>query len=114
MRLEENRTLNVGDFNLYFVGKRRINPEALISWDQYIFRFENNYGASVVQYKISESNIRFVNTLPTHMQGFEIAVIKFDDDNLFDLVYDTPITDDVITGLDNEEVLDVLRKIKEL
>jgi hypothetical protein len=114
MKIEMNQDLNYGGYELYFVGKRYVGAGRIVSGVQYIFRFENGYGASVIKYNISDFNMKFVNTLPNHMRGFELAVIKFDEEDSFDLVYDTPITNDVITNLENEEVLDILEKIKGL
>lgn len=76
---------------------------------QCVFRFENQYGASVVKHDFSYG----------HEQDlWELAVIKFEDNNKYNLHwslnYDTPITDDVIGYLTNEEVLNILQQIKEL
>lgn len=56
---------------------------------QYIFSFENGYGASVVQNSISYGREEGL---------WELAVITFDDEDKtsWDLTYSTPITDDVI------------------
>ena len=54
---------------------------------QLIFKFDNGYGASVV---------RGPYTYGGDSGLFELAVIKFDG-NRHDLVYDTPITNDVLT-----------------
>lgn len=75
------------------------------SW-QWIFAFENGYGASIVKHYFSYG---FEEDL------FELAVITYDEDtDEWDLVYDTEITDDVIGDLSNEEVMDLLYKIKNL
>lgn len=69
---------------------------------QIVYRFPNGYGASVVNHSFS--------------YGTELAVIKFksaDNDN-FDLVYDTPITSDVLGHLDHTKLLQALSEIKEL
>jgi hypothetical protein len=72
---------------------------------QAIHRFENNYGASVVRNPFSYGGASGL---------WELAVIRFNEDNSFDLDYDTPITDDVIGYLTNEEVEEILQKIKQL
>ena len=58
--------------------------------------FDNGYGASVIQHSFS--------------YGLELAVIN---DN-YDLVYDTPITDDVVKYLNPEDVDPILEQIKNL
>lgn len=75
---------------------------------QYLFKFKNGYGASVVKNIGSYGNIQDL---------WELAVIIFvDPDNTdeWELCYDTPITDYVIGWLTNKEVLETLQKIKEL
>ncbi len=72
------------------------------------FRFENNYGASVIKHFGSYG---FEGDL------FELAVIRYNPKNknsIGDLCYDTPITNDVIGYLTNDEVLELLEKIKNL
>lgn len=72
---------------------------------QKLYRFMNNdYGASVVNHSCSYGG----------SQGlWELAVIKWSGDS-YDITYDTPITDDVLGYLSNEEVVENLMKIKEL
>ena len=69
---------------------------------QKIFKFENNYGASLV------------SGYGTY--GLEMAVIKFHGKELdeWELCYDTPITDDVLGYLCPNEVNKYLKKIKRL
>ena len=69
---------------------------------QWLFKFENNYGASVIKHYGSYG---YEDDL------FEIAVIKFDNPLYnFTLCYDTPISNDVIGYLTNENVLKYLKK----
>ena len=65
------------------------------------FMFPNGYGASVIKHRGSYGS---------EDDLFELAVLKDGEG----LCYSTPITDDVIGWLDNQEVLDLLKKISEL
>ena len=81
-----------------------VNPEDIgyinIGW-KYVF--PNGYGASVIDSGYGSD------------QGlFEVAVLKKVTDNDYKLCYDTPITDDVIGWLTNEQVIELLEQIKEL
>ena len=66
---------------------------------QQIYRFDNGYGASVINSTIS--------------YGTEMAVIKFrsKDNADYVLVYDTPITDDVLGHLTFRDVEGYLNDI---
>lgn len=66
---------------------------------QRLYRFDNGYGASVVNNMWS--------------RGTEMAVIKWNGNN-FHLVYDTPVTDDVINYLDEDGVCEHLERISQL
>ena len=79
----------------------------LLSGVQYLFRFENNYGASVVKHNGSyghESDL------------WELAVIKYNSDNNEDwnIDYSTYITDDVLGYLTDEGVCETLSAIRDL
>lgn len=72
---------------------------------RYKFRFPNGYGASLIIGGIMAYG------------GLELAVIEFgsDDDEDFDLVYDTPITSDVVGYISGPtEVEDLLDRIAAL
>lgn len=73
---------------------------------QKVYRFKNNYGASVV-YGVNTSNIFGL---------YELAVIKFlsAKDNDYELDYTTPITDNVLSFVVEEELFKVLEKIQKL
>jgi hypothetical protein len=62
-----------------------------------VYRFENNYGASVICHEFSYSS-----------KGgkWELAVLYGDD-----ITYNTPITGDVIGHLNDEQVQELLSKI---
>ena len=74
---------------------------------QKLYRFDNGYGASVVQFPYSYG---FDEGL------WELAVIEFEGEynDDFDITYDTPITDDVIGHLTENDVHRVLRDIESL
>lgn len=72
---------------------------------QWVFKFENNYGASVIKHFGSYG---FEDDL------FELAVIYFDDGDIYELCYDTPITENVIGYLTNDDVIEYLKQIKNL
>jgi len=74
-----------------------------ITGHQVIYRFPNNYGASVVDGKM-------LHSFPFHT---EIAVLAFVGDKSC-IVYDTGITEDVIITRDDVEELEYLNKILEL
>lgn len=68
---------------------------------QHIFRFENGYGASVVQHAYSYGGAN---------GSWELAVLDENDD----LCYDTEITSDVIGWLDWTDVEVILAQIERL
>lgn len=70
-----------------------------------VYKFPNNYGASVVKHKYSYGGKDGL---------WEIAVICFVDGNEWDIDYSTPITSDVLGYLTDEEVCETLEKIKNL
>jgi hypothetical protein len=71
---------------------------------QEIHRFDNGYGASVIQKSFSYGAAKGL---------FELAVIKFTGDD-WNLDYSTPITNDVIGHLTESSVLELLSRIKKL
>jgi hypothetical protein len=72
---------------------------------QYLFRFKNNYGASVIKH---------FGSYGSENDLWELAVIKYDDDGNWNLTYDTDITEDVEGFLSDGNVRTLLKKIKEL
>lgn len=70
-----------------------------------VYKFPNNYGASVIQNDYSYGGERGL---------WEIAVIYFVDGNEWDIDYSTPITSDVLGYLTDEEVCETLEQIKNL
>ena len=102
---------------------------------QKVYRFPNNYGASVVRNKMpsntldplvvisslakviqdTEGNPKY-SSYTDNEKEWELAVIKFDgkSNDSFDLDYKTGITDDVIGHLTAPKVEKILEKIKKL
>ena len=75
---------------------------------QRLYRFENGYGASVVRFQYKGSGSYGAG------EGlWEMAVIHYDGQK-FELVYDTPVADDVIGWLDEPEIQEKLRQIRDL
>jgi hypothetical protein len=69
---------------------------------QAVLLFPNGYGASVV------TGSSFFYTSPSH--PYELAVLDKD----YNLVYDTPITNDVIGHCTEENITQLLKDIQEL
>lgn len=96
-----NRTLNYEPWHgLYLYGYREFDDGV-----QYIFKFNNGFGASVV---------KSIGTYGHAQDLWELAVIRIKDDYTFDLVYDTDVTDDVIGYLTDDKVNELLDRIKNL
>lgn len=72
--------------------------------EQYLFKFKNGYGASVVKGKGIYGSREF---------PYELAVIKHCGDN-WELCYTTSITNDVLGYLNEDGVVEILEEIQEL
>lgn len=73
---------------------------------QIIHKFDNNYGASVIQHEFSYGADEGL---------WELAVIKFTGDcENYELCYDTEITGDVLGYLSDSDVEELLNKIEDL
>lgn len=72
-----------------------------LGYPQTIYKFPNGYGASVIKF-----NYMYF--------GIEIAVLKFYKEGNWGINYATPITNDVIGGLDEEGRDKVLQQIFDL
>lgn len=82
--------------------KEYIEFSRYIGHMQTVYKFPNGYGASVIEiYYFEEDYI-------------EVAVVKFDENGKYHLDFSTPITDDVIGGLDEESRDSVLQQILDL
>lgn len=71
---------------------------------QVIYKFDNGFGASVVQHNFSYGSEDGLS---------ELAVLKFNGDE-WGLTYDTEITDDVIGYLTEDDVQELLTRIEKL
>lgn len=89
-------------FNIENLVEEHFSPNPAFGGSQVIYRFENNYGASVVSNAIS--------------RGLELAVVKFNGPDIMDyhLCYDTPLTSDVIGHLTPETLENILNRISKL
>lgn len=72
---------------------------------QYIFKFDNSFGASVIKHMGSYGHAEDL---------WELAVIRFYSYDVWHIDYDTDITNDVLGYLTDERVRELLQKIKEL
>ena len=88
------------DFEEYVVIDRE-----LFGGRQKVYKFPNGYGASVINHEFS--------------YGLEVAVVEFIEDEfaeeeIFTLVFDTPVTDDVIGYCTEEQVNEILQEVYKL
>lgn len=83
--------------------KKYIKEQNDLGYPQTIYKFPNGYGASVIKFNYVYFEIEI-----------EIAVLRFDENGNWDIDYSTPITNDVIGGLNEEERDDVLQQIFDL
>lgn len=82
-----------------------IKSNALFDGVQKIFKFDNMYGASVIKHRYSYGS---------DLGLWELAVIKYQDDDKWGIVYDTKLTDDVLGYLTDDDVCFYLEQIKHL
>lgn len=83
----------------------KIKDRVVNDGTQQIYRFENGYGASVVRHSFSYGSAEGL---------FELAVLIFSSADRWDITYATPITDDVLGYLTEEDVVKTLTQVKEL
>lgn len=70
--------------------------------------FKNGYGVSVVRFKLMFGGY---GSYTSNDKEWELAVIH-GDENKFDIVYNTPITDDVLGHLSADDVSEIMAKVK--
>lgn len=101
--MTKNLNLNYDGFENYLVKKA-----TKLDGIQYLFKFDNGYGGSVIKYNGSYGSKEDL---------WELAVVKYTDPDSVDqfvLVYDTDITDDVEGYLTDEDVVNLLSQIRDL
>jgi hypothetical protein len=95
--VRETKNFNVTGFN-----ELEFNPHPMgMGGIQAIVQFTNGYGASIVKTPYTYGGSEGL---------YELAVLGTDGS----LTYDTPITDDVLGSLDENEVSEILEKIQKL
>lgn len=97
----ELQVINLADWQQYVVEAAQRGAMG----EQLLFRFENNYGASV---------IRGPYTYGGNAGLFELCVIEWHSNTKYELTYSTPVADDVIGWLTGDEVLAKLSEIQAL
>lgn len=93
------------DLNIQGFEQNLIEKKSLYGGVQYLFRFANRYGASVVKHDGSYGS---------QLDLWELAVIYFDDHNEWKIDYDTAVTSDVEGYLKDEDVRNLLKQIRDL
>ena len=97
-----NLNLDYRGFEDYLIKERMTQAKDGI---QYIFKFENNHGASIMKHSWSDG---YEDNL------WELAVIDFiDDENNFEVNTRSELTRDVLGYLTDEEVKYYMGKIKD-
>lgn len=105
-----NLNLNYKGFEKYLKESYTTHPMilrgGLSDSIHYIFRFENGYGASVIKNLASYGH---------EDDLWELAVIVFEkDSDNYEIVYDTDITYEVVGYQTDEEIRNLLGRIKKL
>ena len=97
-----NFKLKYEGFDNYLLGKGFIDGGV-----HYVFRFENGYGASVIKAYWTYGGMKDL---------WELAVIRFfgEENDEYKLDYDTEITDNVCGYKTDDDIRELLARIKEL
>ena len=90
--------------NELFNNPLKVRPHPTGSGIQRTYKFNNGFGASVV---------RFIGSYTSNDSEWELAMIQFDEDGDFNLVYNDIVEDDVLGHLSENAVEEVLTKIKQ-
>ena len=86
------------------------NRSKHMDFNHWLFRFPNGYGASVVCHLINERVMTYGNA----NQPFDLAVIFFDEDDRYEITYNTPVANDVIGYLTEKDIEEYLERIEKL
>jgi hypothetical protein len=117
LKIDTNLDVNYTDNTLYIISYVNtltyndtitLTDSVLIDFNsinngmQLLFRFDNDFGLSVVCHSFSYGNEKAT---------FEVAVIKFSSNGRYNLTYDTHITDDVLGYQSKEDVISLIEKV---
>lgn len=95
-----NTELKVNDdYQQYLIAKKELYDDV-----QYIFKFPNDYGASVIKRRYSYGYEKDL---------WEMGLIFFDEDGDWHLTYERDFDDDVKGYLTDDNVIELLEKIKQ-
>ena len=106
----KNLYLKASEFDTYIIKREEendfdVHTAKYENGVQYVFQFENGYGASVIKRPCSYGG---------NEDLWELAVLKFYSNGEYHLNYDTEITEDVEGYLTDEDVHELLKRIKNL
>jgi hypothetical protein len=90
--------------NVFNSSHAPIETKSISGGTQHVYRFGNDFGASVVRHSFSYGH---------HAGLWELAVLRFEGSD-WHLTYDTDITDDVIGHLSESDVAELLDRIAAL
>lgn len=106
--MDLDKLINSSKTPLDYTGFEKYKAKTYGYWNenqQWVFKFDNGFGASVIKH---------YGSYGYEEDKFELAVIEFDEDGDWGLTYDTPITNDVIGHLTNDEVIELFKQIQKL
>ncbi len=108
--IKSNLELKIGKIKDFWAGPHQVYPEI---GKQILIRFDNGYGVSVVQFYCPLPSyhpmIELSGSYGVNEGLYELAVVKFEregDIRNFEICYDTPIADDVMRYLSEQDVIE--------
>jgi len=93
-----------GDLNKYLIETNKKKVDNFLG-TQHLFKFDNGFGASVIDFGYGRSSKIF---------KYELAIVRFLEKNRFEIVTNTKITDDVLGHISAKKVESTLGRIKRL